>query len=230
MKVIHCLVLPLAANPVSIAQVIDPSSIETISQAIQQDQTAEENPVNLNFEVETSLERIASVHSASSAQVSARGTKRKRNQEVSSQRNDRSDPALLPTGIQLSIVGKEEFDVGLYKASSSFGSQQSRPDGSQKVKLVKSAWHSDDVHRHCATDPDFAEFLHECWDPMAKLLCECLPEDPNMDLSDEYTHKRAAWQEEWTTKNYITFQDMLREMETILYHDACARIESLGKW
>lgn len=229
-KVIHCLVLPLAANPVSIAQVIDPSSLETISQALQQDQTAEGTAAGLNFEVETALARIASVHSASSAQLSARGTKRKRNQDVSSQHNDRPDPALLPTGIQLSIVGKEEFDVGLYKAFSPFGSQQSQPDGPQKVKLPKSVWHSDDVHRHCDTDWEFAEFLHECWDPMAKLLCECLPEDPNLDLSDEYTHKRKAWQEEWTTKNYITFQDMLRERETILYHDVCARIESLGKW
>lgn len=208
---------------------IDPPSIETILQANQQEQNAEGNAAATHVDVEMALEKIASIHSASSAQVSARGTKRKRHQEVPSQRADRPDPTLLPTGIQLSIVGKEEFNVGLYSASSPFGLEQLQANGRRRLGLVKSAWHSDEVHRHCANDPDLAEFLHECWDPMAKLLCECLPEDPDMDLTEEYTRHRSSWQEEWGTKNHVMFQDMLSEGEGLLVRDVCARIESLGK-
>ena len=224
----HCLVSPLAANPVSITQVVDPWIIEDILRALSRDHDAEGHNSMLRIDMQMAFETISSVHSTWIEQASNRGTKRKRNEETSTQRVERSDPALLPTGIQLSIIGKEEYNAGLYSATSPFALQQLQPDKRPRDNVNKSAWHTDDVHRYCVTDPDLAEFLHECWDPMARSLCECLPEDPN-DLTPNYAGLQREWQQEWTTKNHVMFQEMLAEGAQCLVRDVCARIESLGK-
>lgn len=197
-----------------------------IRHILQQDQTTGNVAATLHFDLETALQKIASVHSASSVQQIARGTKRKRNQETSSQRNGRPEHALLPTGMQLSVAGKEEYDAGVYGISLGI-SKKSPENGPRRTNFPRSPWHSDDVHRYCASDPDLAEWAHECWDPIASLLCECLPEDEVM--GEEYSKLRVAWREEWTTKNHVMFQDMMAESPETLVRDICARIEFLGK-
>lgn len=225
MNVVRCLILPLAANPVHIAQVIDTASCDIIRNAMQGEPTVGDELAMLRFDLDTALQRIVSIHSASSAQLVARGTKRKRHQETSSQRNGQLDHALLPTGIQLSVAGKEEYDAGLCGIPRDRTSSQ--VNELKRTNFPKSSWHSDDVHRYCASDPDFAEWVHECWDPMADLLCQCLPEDECM--GEEYNARRTAWREEWTTKNHVMFQDMRAESPDTLVRDICARIEFLAK-
>lgn len=225
MNVVRCLILPLGANPVYIAQVMDTASCDIIRNAMQGDLTVGDESAMLRFDLDTALQKIVLIHSASSAQMVARGTKRKRHQETSSQRNRQLDHTLLPTGIQLSVAGKEEYDAGL---CGMLRGRVNRPDNKPKrTDFPKSPWHSDDVHRYCALDPDLSEWVHECWDPIADLLCQCLPEDESM--GEEYNVRRVAWREEWTTKNHVMFQDMRAESPDTLVRDICARIEFLAK-
>lgn len=226
MNVIRCLLLPLVANPVYIAQVIDPASCDIIRNTLEADHAVGDESAMLRFDLDNALQKIASIHSSSAAQLVARGTKRKRHQETASQRNGQLDHALLPTGIQLSIAGKEEYDAGLYGAPRIAETFQDK--GTKTTNFPKSSWHSDDVHRHCATDPHLAEWVHECWDPMVDLLCQCLPEDESME--EEYIARRTAWREEWTTKNHVMLQDMMAESKDVFVRDICARIEFLAKW
>ncbi|KAJ9091817.1 hypothetical protein QFC19_008930 [Naganishia cerealis] len=227
MSVVYALVLPLAANPILIAQVLDLSDIDLISHAIETEQETSDNTSLLNGHLQTALSPIFSRHIAQSASLLSRGTKRKRNQDGSSQRRTPHNNAILPTGLQLLVVGEDEINAGLNGQKETQDISNMR-DKTCRAHHIQSPWHSEDVHQICSEDSDFADWMHLRWDPVIQTIMACVPEDASK--SQGYTEQRYIWEDEWLLKDRLEIEGLMKKDPHVLVNQICTRIETLGRW
>ncbi|KAJ9093722.1 hypothetical protein QFC21_006318 [Naganishia friedmannii] len=226
LAVARALVMPLAANPVPTAQVLDLSDAMLIEHTIKSPQGQSDMEKSLNRKLATAVHTISHTHVEHHTHLSSRGTKRKRNQDVAVQNGTTLNGDLLPTGLQLLVIGEDEVNAGLV-ASKQIPDIKDIQHEADQLHDVHSPWHSDEVHQHCGNDPDFSNWVRSRWDPTVQSLVACLPEDVSMD--QDYQQQRITWHDEWTKKDSAAISVMMRKDPYVLVNQICSRVEALGR-
>jgi hypothetical protein len=218
------LVTPLAANPVLTAQVLGASDVRLIQHGLKVAQGLSDSEKALYRKLSIALETIGVIHGNTS--LSSRGTKRKRNQDVAIQNRTTFNGSMLPTGLQLLVVGEDEVNAGLNGRNQATDAEdiQHKADHWHDAP---SPWHSDEVHQYCGNDLHFGNWVHSRWDPIVQALVTCLPEDASMD--QDYLQQRTMWQDEWTKKDNAAISVMMRKEPSVFVNVICSRIETLGR-
>ncbi|KAJ9123064.1 hypothetical protein QFC22_001253 [Naganishia vaughanmartiniae] len=219
------LVLPLAANPVLIAQVLDSSDVMLIEHATNIVHGLSDAEQSLNRKLATAARAINFGYG--NAPLSTRGTKRKRNQDdIALQNRATLNGNMQPAGLQLLVIGEDEVNAGLNgrnQIPDVDGMQQQANHSHDSISLL----HSDEVHQHCVNDVDFGDWVHSRWDPVVQSLVQCLSEDALKD--QDYMQQRNIWQDEWTKKDSAAISVMMRKEPSVLVNQIYSRIETLGR-